>query len=557
MKEDKLKINRKTTQRIRRFMSGPPWRSQLSVILISGAIAGMFLAFVASASRKTGNDTGVRLVTADKQNANDNGKDLKPLAVNITAMLADDITLAQKKNPLAGAPSTNNTITYTAVITNSGGTDASGVVYNDTLDANTTQLGGVVISPLAINESYQSIGNMTFISANLGANCGANSFRSVTCNDTLNGATLVGFGDTQPHANNVVVNGTNTVTTSNSGTVTLNADGTFVYNSAAGFEGADTFWYTLSNTSVTPNLTDNAQVTINVGGANGIVWFINSGAASCTTLAANCGRQANPLSTLAAFNTLNTGVGNNPAAGDTIFLFEGAYTGPVTLLGTQKFIGQDASVSVPTLGGPALPSNGGSTTGNAYPASNPSGTAVNITSVSTGITLASGNNLAGFTVGNSTTAITGGAVGTFKVREVIINTNAQGLIISTSGTASTDATFTGFTSVTTTGGTNGISLSGLTGTLALGSGALSGASGATFNVSGGTATITYGGTISQANNAAAVNVTGNHTTGTLTFNGAVTANLGTGLQFDNADGTYHVNSATNVLSGGAPVVILN
>ncbi len=155
-------------------MSGPPWRSQLGVILISGAIAGMFLAFVASASRKTGNDTGVRLVTADKQNANDNGKDLKPLAVNITATLADDITLAQKKNPLTGAPSTNNTITYTAVITNSGGTDASGVVYNDTLDANTTQLGGVVISPLAINESYQSIGQMTFTSANLGANCGAN-----------------------------------------------------------------------------------------------------------------------------------------------------------------------------------------------------------------------------------------------------------------------------------------------------------------------------------------------------------------------------------------------
>ena len=57
----------------------------------------MFLAFVASASRKTGNDTGVRLVTADKQNANDNGKDLKPLAVNITATLADDITLARKR----------------------------------------------------------------------------------------------------------------------------------------------------------------------------------------------------------------------------------------------------------------------------------------------------------------------------------------------------------------------------------------------------------------------------------------------------------------------------
>src|SRR5205085_6044965 len=200
----------------------------------------------------------------------------------------------------------------------------------------------------------------------------------------------VGFGDTQVHANNVVADGTNTSTTLNGGTVKLNTDGTFVYDPAVGFEGSDSFWYTLSSTSVTPSLTDNAQVTINVGGANGMVWFINSGATACTTLPANCGRQANPLSTLAAFNTLNTGVGNNPAAGDTIFLFEGAYTGPVTLLGTQKFIGQDAMVSVPTLGGPALPSNGGSTTGNAYPDINPTGTTVSITGATT-ITLGSGN----------------------------------------------------------------------------------------------------------------------------------------------------------------------
>src|SRR5439155_17880331 len=183
-----------------------------------------------------------------------------------------------------------------------------------------------------------------------------NELRSVTCNDTLHGAALLGFGATQGTANGTVVNGSNTVTTSNSGTVTLNADGTFVYNPTAGFEGADSFWYTLSNTSVTPNLTDKAQVTINVGGANGSVWFINSGAASCTTLAASCGRQVNPFSTLAAFNTLNTGVGNNPNDGDMIFLFENvtSYTGPVTLRLNQKFIGQDATVSVPTLGVPAL-----------------------------------------------------------------------------------------------------------------------------------------------------------------------------------------------------------
>src|SRR5204862_7501828 len=183
------------------------------------------------------------------------------------------------------------------------GTDATGVVFNDTLDINTTQTGVVTISPLAVNDgTYQSIGNMTLTSANLGANCGANSLRGVTCNDTLNGASLVGFGDTQAHANNVMVNGSNPSATSGGGTVTLNTDGTFVYDPAAGFEGSDSFWYTLSNTSVTPNLTDNAQVTINVGGvSNGMVWFVNSAGGGT-------GRQANPIG-IDAFRAINTGVG--------------------------------------------------------------------------------------------------------------------------------------------------------------------------------------------------------------------------------------------------------
>lgn len=287
-----------------------------------------------------------------------------------------------------------------------------------------------------------------------------------------------------------------------------------------------------------------------------MVWFINSGAAACTTLVANCGRQANPLSTLASFNTLNTGAGNNPAAGDTIFLFEGAYTGPVTLLGTQKFIGQDATASVPTLGGPALPSNGGSTGGNAYPASNPTGTTVSITSAGIGITLGSGNNLAGFTAGNATTAITGGAVGTLNVREVTINTNGAGLIISTSGTMTNTGTFPGFTSITTTGGTNGVSLTGVGGTF-ITTGALSGASGATLNVSGGTLSATYSGGITQANNAAMVSIAG-HATGTITFQtGALQATNGTGLQFNNADGAYSFNASTDLIGGDAGIDITN
>jgi hypothetical protein len=471
---------------------------------------------------------------------------LLALAPAITATLVDSFPTGFDVDG-DGKADPGDKIRYTATITNgAAGTDALNLHFSDQPDANTTFVNGsVVIGPLALDETYQSVGNMTLSSANINATCGGNSLRSVTCNDVPSGATLTGFGATQGNANGTVVNGANTVTTSNGGTVLLNADGTFVYNPAAGFEGADEFWYTLSNSAVTPALTNNAKVTINVGGANGMVWFISSAGVGT-------GRQANPIS-LDAFSAINNGTGNNPASGDAIFVLEGSHslTATLTLLNSQKFIGQDATVSVPTLGGPTAQA------GNAYPAANPTGTAVSITSSAAAITLGSGNNLAGFTVGNSTTAITGTAVGTFNVREVTINTNGSGLVITTSGTAGSDATFTGFTSVTTTGGTNGIALTGVGGTLNLGSGALSGASGAEFLVSGGSATINYSGTINNtAGRSIDIQSRSGNPIGTITFSGAITDN-GQGIFLDNNDlgggvGTISFTGGLNLSTGTSP-----
>ena len=89
-----------------------------------------------------------------------------------------------------------------------------------------------------------------------------------------------------------------------------------------------------------------------------MVWFINNGAAACTTLAGGCGRLSNPFSTLAAFQALNNGTGNNPAANDNIFVFESAtgYPGGVILLSGQKFIGQDATATLATITGLTPPS---------------------------------------------------------------------------------------------------------------------------------------------------------------------------------------------------------
>ena len=88
-----------------------------------------------------------------------------------------------------------------------------------------------------------------------------------------------------------------------------------------------------------------------------MIWFINNNSASCLTLAAGCGRLTNPFSTLAAFNALNNGTGNNPAANDNIFVYESAtaYIGPLTLVNGQKFIGQDATATLSSISGVTPP----------------------------------------------------------------------------------------------------------------------------------------------------------------------------------------------------------
>ena len=475
-------------------------------------------------------------------------------APSISASMAAVIST---DNGTPGKANAGDVIRYTTTITNNG-TDATGVHLEDTIDTHTTfAAGSVVVSPLAANDTYVSVGNMTLTSSSIGADCTANILHSVTCNDTLNSATLTTFGDTQAHAGNTTVNGTNTVTTAH-GTVTLDTEGRFVYNPNAGYEGTDTFWYTLANTSVTPNLTDTGQVTITIGGVTAgvkqMVWFVNS------TGAAGTGSQASPFNSLAAFAAVNDGTGTHPEIGDTIYLFENstAFTGPVTLLQNQRFIGQDATLSPASLNGPATQP------GNAYPPNNPSTDTVTIASSATAastLTAASGTTLAGFTIGTTGAGqfAISATTGSLSVRDVVIDSDAGGLSLNQTSVVGT-APFTGFTSVTSRGGTNGVKLLAASGTLALGTGALSGASGATVSVAGGSATVTYGGSLTQNTASSSVldvlTLSTVSNTGTMTFSGSVHSLAPTtiGMQFNGANGTYTFSGAVLMT---APVTLTN
>ncbi len=417
-----------------------------------------------------------------------------------------------------------DTLNYTVIITDSG-LDATNVQLTDILSSSLTLVGGsLAASPVAVNDTYPQtvIGNVPITSSLI-------SF-SVTSNDFLGlnpTATISAYDATSANGGNVVVN----------------ADGTFTYNPPPGYEGADSFTYTLTDNANANSAAANRTATVSLT-VSGMVWFIDNNATACTTLAAGCGRLSNPFSTLAAFNGLNNGAGNNPAANDNIFIYESAssYSGGVTLLSGQKLIGQDSTSTLATITGLTTPSSSAT-----FPAMNTGGNATTIVNAAgNGVALNSGNTLNGFTGGVATgIVITGTNFGTLTVADVIVNTTGQALNLTNGTLAAT------FTSVTSSGGTNNIALAKgagvLAGTLTMSAGALSAATGNAFDVNGGTATISYAGTIDNTA-ARSVNIA-NMTGGTTTFSGAVSGS-GTGINLaTNGGATINFTGGINLSTG--------
>src|SRR5262245_58151039 len=169
------------------------------------------------------------------------------VTASMTASVATDGDGDTKADP-------GDVVRYRTTITNTGDAPATGIRFLDTPDDHTTWGGTVHVSPLAFDDTYASVGNMTLDTSTL-TNCATDPLFSVTCNDTVNSAIPTAFGDTLAHAGNTAVDGTNTVATAH-GVVRLNTNGTFVYDPAPGYEGNDEFYYTLADTSITPSLTD-------------------------------------------------------------------------------------------------------------------------------------------------------------------------------------------------------------------------------------------------------------------------------------------------------------
>src|SRR6185369_5244631 len=323
---------------------------------------------------------------------------LAPFTPTVTATKTDSL-FTDVDNDNNADP--GDTLKYTVTI-NATGEDATGVTFTDTVDPNTAFVAGTLqTTPLARNDSYTATGNVRI---------------SVPAPGVLG-------NDSDPDGVGPAITATaGTFSSAQGGDVNLSADGSFTYNPPAGFEGNDSFSYTLNDNE---SNTDTATVSITV---SGMIWFVNNNA-SCP-----CdGRLTNPFNTLASFQAVNDGgnSGLHPATNDNIFVYESAtdYVGPVSLLNGQKLIGQDATASLASIAGITLAPNS-----DPLPATNSgNGTIVNITSASAGINVGQNNTLHGFTGGNAEPDINGSGFATLNVSDVTLSGNGQALNL-TNGT---------------------------------------------------------------------------------------------------------------------------
>jgi hypothetical protein len=305
--------------------------------------------------------------------------------------------------------------TFRYVISNSVGTSTGTVTI------------AVGARPSATNDAYGSIGNvgLTISAAN-----GVIQKATADSGDSLN---VTHYGT----VGNPATTPGNNFTTTNGGTLNMAADGSFTYMPAAGFEGSDTFDYRIANALGS----DDATVTITV---NEVIWFVQAGAS-----AGGDGRINSPFNCLVGTGCFDPTAADE--AGDHIFLYAGTYndTGVLTLLGSQRLIGQGATESLAALTSITEP-----TGSNTLPATNGANPVIN--STAGGVVLGSGNHVYGLTIGNSVGIdLSGNGFGTLTLEEVTLNGTGRPLSLVTgtiNGRSATAATFEGIISTSSSGG---------------------------------------------------------------------------------------------------------
>ena len=458
---------------------------------------------------------------------------------NETFTATQATVLATDNDAPDGVIDPGDVVTTTVTITNNSTTAvaATGVQFTETLDGMTIvdQLGDDInVSPIAFDDAYNVVGNTTFVVS--------------AANGILNGSTAIHVtlsADAEFFTNTIGANAatqTHIVTTgvidTAGGSVTLNADGSFTYTPDAGFTGTDSFTYALTDAGLDgnfatagDNLTGTGTVTFNV---EDTVWFIDNTAPGSL----NLGTQDNPFTSIAAFNAVNDGVGNHPAAGDIVYLRAGTYTEAdgINLLNNQTLVGQGENLVVNhSLGGNITLETG---------SAGQTPVIVVTGAGNQGIQLAQGNTISGLDVGmNNASAVGiadgGGTVGTLTISNVGVGVGSNlgsAIDIDQGGTLNVLLEL-----VTSTGAARGVDLgttTGVSGTFGVsGTTTINDATDDGIAIANSSLNASFAGLVTIINDVGAATV-------------ADGVNLGTGAGAAGNTGTYSFNGGVNITVNG-------
>jgi hypothetical protein len=426
-----------------------------------------------------------------------------------------------------GEADPGETLRYQIDVNSTGGT-ATGVEVDDTVGSDLNFIAGsILVSPLAVNDGYATVGNVQLAVTNAALGLLANDF------------------DPDDGGANFTVTAFDAVSLQG-GTVAVAADGTFVYDAPVGLSGVDSFDYTITDLD---GLTDNGTVNVLI---EGTIWFVDDGPGGCGAQPCGSGTQSDPFGGFHPTQLNGAGgAGDLDGPDDLIFVFEGSGdtdTGDAAgfeLEDGQTLHGEGVDlvvggITIIPAGTKPILTNTGATSGH-------------------GITLAQDNTIRGLTVGGTPavrTAFRGSAdVGSLTIDDSDVS--GTGGIFDVASGGALNVTFDSVASTSSTG-TPGINISGVSGSFTVSNPAAgtdtsiaSAEAGISIQNSAG-AVFSFGetsiGTTSAGGDGVNLGGTTPSAGATFTFDDlAITTGRGDGLLANNS-GTLNIGGTTSTIS---------
>ncbi len=424
------------------------------------------------------------------------------LSVTKTSSFKQDVDGNGKLNP-------GDILRYTITISNTSGANLLNIQFTDSNFPNQTLVAGSIeTTPLARPDNYTGvIGNTLF---SVPAALGVLSNDSDADGDPIS---VVSFSPTSAQGGSVIV-------TNNGG---------FTFLPAVGFQGIDTFTYTISDGR---GGTNSATVTLAI---SNMVWYVNN------SLAVNGdGRQTSPFNSITPLNGAG-GVGDPDGTNDYIYLFTGSsnYVAGLELEPNQKLIGAGVAL---TIDGTTI-----------YPAT----TRPLIGAGGAGVVCSTSNTIRGLNI--SATAgkgISGTNFGTITIDTAGVSSTGGAAIDFDTGTLA--VTLDSLTCVSSPA--EGFRLNNTSGTVGVSSNSsIAGTTGTALRLSSSSADVTFPGTISKSSAGQLLTIQ-SMTGGTVTLSGNLNASSSSsGILVQNCTGgTLSMTGTNKTLNTGAnPAVKLS